>query len=120
MERLRKRRLGSSPVRGEFASVLPWHRTELGLCWIEMDGMEVGGREGGGQKGKLCICVCVCAGVCMLKAEEAHLLTILHFARFYTYTQTVGCTYISGSLLTKHSRKTLPTYYITCMSQLNV
>lgn len=32
VERLRKRCLGSHPVRGEFASVLPWHRSGLWSC----------------------------------------------------------------------------------------
>lgn len=35
VERLRKRRLGSHPVRGEFASVLPWHRAGLWLWRME-------------------------------------------------------------------------------------
>lgn len=43
VERLRKRRLGSGPVRGEFASVLPWQGSGLGLWWWGgwMDGGEV-------------------------------------------------------------------------------
>lgn len=58
VERLRKRCLGSSPVRGEFASVLPWHWTGLGLWWMEMDGGEVGGWVGG-WVGAMEDCVCV-------------------------------------------------------------
>lgn len=67
VERLRKRRLGSRPVRGEFASVLPWRWTASGFCWMKMDGSEMGGKEGsrvGGWGKSVCLCVpgfrCVC------------------------------------------------------------
>lgn len=79
VERLRKRRLGSSPVRGEFASVLPWRWTGSGFCWMKMDGSEMGGEERwrGGGLGGTCVSVCVPgSGVCMMTAKATDGYTI--------------------------------------------
>lgn len=81
--------------------MLPWHGTELGLCWMEMDGMAVGGREGWvavGQRGEsVCLCVQVFAGL-KLRGLTFEQYCTLHA---YTYTQTVGCTYVVGPSMTK-------------------
>lgn len=67
VERLRKRRLGSSLVRGEFASVLPWRWTGLGFCWMKTDGSKMGGREGSwvGAGRKCGVSVCLVSDVCV-------------------------------------------------------